>query len=81
MNQKIRMDTQDPRPILPHGTRVKILGSGYKTCFVVEYRGAYGPERTRFYGVLYRKPRGYIEVPESELEVLPLTKAERRLQE
>lgn len=65
------MDSEKP-PIIPNGTRVKILGTNFNRCWVVEYRGTLGPNGARVYGVLYRKkPRGYTEVLEEQLEVLP----------
>jgi hypothetical protein len=53
-------------------TRVKIRNSGYRVCRIVEYRGPLGPNGARVYRVqVSKKPAGYTEVLEEQLEVLP----------
>ncbi len=66
------MDEQRAEP-LPVGTRVKILHSGFKEPMrIVEYLGPLGPGGARVYRVrVRRKPPGYTEVCEDQLEMLP----------
>jgi len=54
------------------GDRVKIRNSGFKTCTIVEYRGALGPGGTKIFRVRYRgKPYpAYTEVREDQLELV-----------
>lgn len=56
---------------LKDGTYVRILNSGYPRAQIAEYRGPLGPKGARVYRVLVQKrPRQYLEVLESQLEVL-----------
>jgi hypothetical protein len=58
--------------LIPDGTRVRILRSGYGPAEVVEYRGPFGPGGVPIYRVLVQtKPEeAYIEVRGDQLEVL-----------
>lgn len=65
------MATQNLSELIPDGTLVEILNSGYKRARVAEYRGPFGPNGARIYSVLVqKKPRRYIEVREDQLRVL-----------
>ncbi|MGH7137226.1 MAG: hypothetical protein ACREHD_15900 [Pirellulales bacterium] len=65
------MATQNLPELIPDGTFVEILNSGFKRARVAEYRGPFGPRGARIYRVLVRKkPRMYIEVREDQLRVL-----------
>ena len=67
------MATENAVEPLKDGTIVTILNSGYPRAKIAEFRGPLGPKGARVYRVLVdEKPRRvYIEVLESQLEVLP----------
>ncbi len=54
------------------GTVVSIRNTNYGPVRISEYRGPLGPGGARIYGIYVgKKPKGYIEVREDQLEVLP----------
>lgn len=65
------MVAENRAELIPDGTLVEIINSGFKRAKVAEYRGPFGPKGARIYSVLVRKkPRMYIEVREDQLRVL-----------
>ncbi len=57
---------------LPIGTVVRIRNTNYGPVRISEYRGPLGPGGARIYGLhVGWKQKGYIEVREDQLEVLP----------
>lgn len=55
------------------GTYVKIRNSGFDRAVISEFRGLFGRERARIYGVYgYDDPNApYLEVSEDQIEALP----------
>lgn len=67
------MTTANGQPeLIPDGTPVRVLRSGYKQAEVVEYRGPFGSGGAPIYRVLVKTwpEEAYIEVPGDMLEVL-----------